>query len=112
MGSDAGFCAASFVGVTVDAAGQADVVRGVYVDGQVEERAEFWVVKGEDAFYDDEGTRGDLVEGVRDAGVCGEVVAGAVNGVALGEGADVGDEELGLEGVGVVEVLFADVSRG
>ncbi len=69
-------------------------------------------MKGEDAFYDDEGTRGDLVEGVGDAGVCGEVVAGAVNGVALGEGADVGDEELGLEGVGVVKILFVAVVEG
>ena len=84
-------------------------VRGVYVDGQVEEWAQVGVVEGEDAFDDDEGAWVDPVEGAGDAGVGAEVVARALDGVALGEGADVGDEELGFEGVGVVEVLFVTV---
>lgn len=104
--ADAPFRAASFSGVAVDAAGEADVVRGVYVDGEVEERAQVGVVEGEDAFDDDEGVWGDFVEGAGDAGVGAEVVNGPPDGVAVGERADVGDEELGLEGVGVVKVAF------
>ena len=110
--ADAGFGAASFVHVAVDAAREADVGRGVYVNGEMVEREEIGVVEGEDAFDDDHGAGCDGGEGFGHAGVGLEVVDGALNGVSLGEGAEVGDEKLGLEGVGVVKVaLVAGVER-
>ena len=63
-------------------------------------------MEGEDAFYDDEGAGDDGGEGVGDATVGFEVVDGSVDGLAFREGAEVGDEELGFEGVRVVEVAF------
>ncbi len=63
-------------------------------------------MEGEDAFYDDHAGGCDGVEGSGDAGVSLEVVNGALDVQAVGQGADVLDEELGLEGVGVVEVEF------
>ncbi len=98
--------AAAVAHVAVDAALQADLVGRVDVDGEVEERVELRVVQGEDAFDDDDVGRGDEVEGACDAGVRLEVVDGAVDGLTLGEGADVFDDEFGLERVGVVEVAF------
>ncbi len=66
----------------------------------------------EDAFDDDVGAGMEGGEGIGNAAVGAEVVDGALDGVALSEGAEVGDEELGLERVGVVEVaLVAGVER-
>jgi hypothetical protein len=69
-------------------------------------------VEGEDAFYDDYAGGCDGVEGSGDAGVGLEVVDGALDGAAFGEGADVLDEELGLEGVGWSKLSWSRVSRG
>ena len=66
----------------------------------------------EDAFDEDEVGGDDGLERAGDAGVRAEVVDRALDGLAGGEGADVLDEELGLERVGVVEVLLvAGVER-
>ena len=98
--------AAALAHVAIDAAVEADFVGGVDVDAEVVEGDELGVVEGEDAFDDDDAGRGDGFERVGDAGVAGEIVYRALDGEAFGEGADVGDDELGFEGVGVVEVLF------
>jgi hypothetical protein len=90
----------------VDAAGEADVVGCVDVDAEVVKRVECGVVEREDSFDENEATGNDGLEGSGDAGVVGEVVDGAVDGVAGGERADVLYEELACEGVGVVEVLL------
>lgn len=106
LGAYAFFGAAAFEHVAVDASGEADVVWGVDVDGEVVEGDEIGVVEGEDAFDDDDGGWGDGIEVVGDAGVGGEVVDGALDGLSAGEGADVLDDEFGLERVGVVEVAL------
>ena len=49
---------------------------------------------------------GDEVERVGDAGVGAEVVDRALDGETGGEDADVREDELGLEGVGMVEVAL------
>ena len=55
--------AAALADVAVDAAGEADLVGGVDVDGEGVEREELGVVEGEDAFDDDDLCGGDEVEG-------------------------------------------------
>ncbi len=108
LGDDGFFGAAALAHVTVDAALEADFVGGVDVDAEVVERVELGVVEGEDAFDENEFGGGDGLEGFGDAGVGGKVVDGALDGMAGGERADVLDDELGFERVGVVEVvLFA-----
>ena len=112
LGYDGFFGAAAFAHIAIDAAVEANFVGGIDVDAEVVERDELGVVEGEDAFDEDDAGGVDEVEGVGDAGVAGEVVYRALDGEAFGERADVGDDELGLEGVGVVEVLFvAGVER-
>jgi hypothetical protein len=96
----------------VDAAPEAEVGGCVDEDADVVERAESVVVKGEDAFDDDDGGGRDPLEGAGDAGVGGEVVDGPLDGAADGEGADVLDDELGFERIGMIEVtLVAFVER-
>ena len=109
---DALLGASAFQHVAVDAAAQADLVGGVHVYGEGVEREELCVVQGEDAFDDDDSGGGDGVKGVGDSGVGGEVVDGPLNGLAGGEGAYVGEDELGLERVGVIEVEGGTVFRG
>jgi len=106
LGDDGFPGAATLADVSVDAAHEADFVGGVDVDAEVVERGEFGVVEGEDAFDEDVACGDDGFEGVGDAGVGGEVVDGALDGEAECEVADVLDEELGLKGVGVVEVAL------
>jgi hypothetical protein len=110
--ADAGFGAAALAHVSVDAALEAEVGGGVDEDADVVKRAEGLVMESEDAFDDHNGGWRDLFEGSGDAGVSGEVVDGALDGAAGGEGADVLDDELGFERVGVIEVaLVAFVER-
>ena len=110
--ADGCFGAAAFTHVAIDAAVEADFVGRVDVDAEVVERDELGIMQREDTFDEDDLGWSDGVEVVGDAGVVGEVVDRALDGAAKGEVADVGDEELGFEGVGVVEVLFvAGVER-
>lgn len=110
--ADGGFGAASFTDVAVDATGEAEVVRGVDVDAEIVESAQAGVVEGEDAF-DDEDLGGEYGFGaVGDAGVGGEVVDGAGDGLVGGERGEVLDEQGVFEGVGVVEVLLGAVGGG
>ena len=98
--------AAAFAHVAVDAAVEANLIGGVDVDAEVVEREKLGVVEGEDAFDEDDAGGGDGVEGVGNAGVAGEIVDGTLDGEALRERSDVVDEELGFEGIGMVEVLL------
>jgi hypothetical protein len=104
--ADGFFGAAAVADVAVDAAAQADVVRGVDVDGEGVERLQLRVVEGEDAFDEDDLFGHDAVEGPGDAGVGLEVVDGARDGFSVREFANVLDDEFGLERVGVVEVAL------
>ena len=104
--------AAAFEDVAVNTTDEAEVVGGVDEDAEVVEGAEFGIVEGEDAF-DEEGGAGLNGLGVGgDAGVGGEVVDGALDGVTGGECAEVLDEEIVLDGVGVVEVLQSALGGG
>jgi hypothetical protein len=103
--ADAGFGTASFAHVAVDAAGEAEVVGGVDIDAEVVEGAERFVVEGEDTFDEEDLSGSDGLGAVGDAGVCGEVVEGTGDGLVIGQGGDVLDEEGVFEGVGMVEVL-------
>jgi hypothetical protein len=106
LGADGFFGAAALAHVAVDAAIEADLVGSVDVDAEVVERYQLGVVEREDAFDEDDASRRDGVEGVGDPGVAGEVVHRALNGQALGEGADVFDDEFGFERIRMVEVLL------
>ena len=98
--------AAALAHVAVDAAVEANLIRGVDIDAEVVEREKLGVVERKDAFDEDHAGGRDGVEGVGNAGVAGEVVDGALDGEALRERSDVLDDELGFEGVGMVEVLL------
>ena len=106
------FGTAALAHVAVDAASEADVMRGFDVDAEVVERDELGEMEREDAFDDDETCGGDGLEGAEDAGVGREIVNGTLDGAAGGERADVLDEELALERIRMVEVLLvAGVER-
>ena len=98
--------AAALAHVAVDAAHQADVVRRVDVDGDVVKRQQLLVVQGENAFDDDDLPWLDAGVAAGDAGMRGEIVDGAVDGLTRGERADVLEDQLGFERVGVVEVAL------
>ena len=78
--------AAALGDVAVDAAGEADAVGGMDVDGGGVEREELGVVEGEDAFDDDDAGGSDGVGLAGDAGVSFEVVDRALDGQAAGRG--------------------------
>ncbi len=103
--ADTLFGAAALADIACDAAEKADLVWGLHVDGDRIERLQLGVVQGENAFHDDYAGRRDGVETVG-ARVGLEVVDGALDGLAVGEFADVFDDEFRFEGVGVVEVLL------
>jgi hypothetical protein len=102
-----------FAHVAIDAALEADLVGGGYLDAEVIERDELGVMESEDAFYDDYARGCDGVKGSGSAGVGFEIVDGALDGVVGGEGADVLDEELGLEGAEgeVGEIAVVEIER-
>jgi len=104
--ADGFFGAAAVADVAVDAAAQADLVRGVDVDGEGVERLQLRVVQGEDAFDDDDWFWHDAVEGSGDAGVGLEVVDGASDGFSVREFANVIEDQFGLQRVGVIEVAL------
>ncbi len=112
LGADGFFGAAALAHVAIDAAVEADFVGGVDVDAEVVERYEFWVVERENAFDEDDAGGDDGVEDAGDAGVVGEIVTRTLDGVAVAEAVDVLDEELGFQGVGVVEVLLVALVEG
>jgi len=112
LGDNGSFRAAAFAHVAIDAALKADFVGGIDVDAEVIERVQLGIVEREDAFDEDKLTGSNRLESTRNAGVRGEVVDGALNGVASCKGADMLNDELGFERVGVVEVTFiAGVER-
>ncbi len=96
----------------MDAADEAEVVGGVDVDAAVVEGAEAGIVEGEDPFDDEGGAGKDGFGAVGDASVGGEVVDGALDGVAGGERAKMLGEEIVLDGVGMVEVLESSLGGG
>jgi hypothetical protein len=106
LGSHRFFRAPALAHVAVDAAVEADLVRSVDVDAEVVERNEIWIVQCEDAFDDDKPGRGDGIKGSQDARVMREVVDGPLDGVTVGQSAEMLDEEFALQRVGVVEVLL------
>ncbi len=75
-------------------------------------RQQAGVVEGEDAFDEDNAGGDEGVGAAGDAGVGAEVVDRALDGLAGGEGADVLEDEFGLEGVRVVEVLEVAIVEG
>lgn len=97
--------APAFGDVAMQAADEAQVGVGVYEDFDVKQLAEADFAEDEDAFDDDDpvGLNGD---GAGRAGVGGEVVNGEFDGVSLAELLDMVDQQVGVEGVGVVEVDF------
>src|ERR1700683_2331401 len=69
-------------------------------------------MKREDAFDEDEAGGGEGIKDAKDAGVGGEIVDGALDGLAGSERAYVLDEQLAFERVRVIEVLLvAGVER-
>jgi hypothetical protein len=69
-------------------------------------------VESEDSFYDDDARRCDDVKGFGDAGVGLEIVNGALDGVAGGQGVDMLDEELGFEEAWWSKLSLSRESRG
>ena len=108
--ADGRFGASALVGVAANAPCEAKGVGGLDVESESEEGAELGEVEGEDAFDEDDGRGLDALR-FGFAGVRGEVVAGPVDRAACDEFAKVGEEELGLEGVRVIEVRAVALLR-
>lgn len=97
--------AAAFGDVTVQTADETEVGVGVDEDFYVKQFAETHFAKDEDAFDDDDpvGLNGD---GAGGAGVGGEVVNGKFDGVPFAKLLNVINEQVRVEGIGMVEVNF------
>lgn len=94
------------------AAVEADLFGGFEEDGKIEVRAELREMQREDAFDDEQGTWRDVFAAILDTEVLGKIVDGGVDGVAGGVFADVGFEELYVDGFrGVVVQLGALLER-
>ncbi len=92
-----GLRAATLADVTMDAPGEADLVRRVDVDRDVVERQELWVVQGEDTLDNHNGTGMDGGECALDARMGAEIIDRPLNRTTLRELSQMSDEELGLE---------------
>ena len=104
--------AAALAYIAVDAAGEADGVRRVDEDGEVEALAERGRVEGEDAFDDEDGCGVDTGGAVENSGVRAEVVEGSLDEVVEGEFVEVMEEQVKLDRVRVVEVLLRALLEG
>ncbi len=102
--ANGGFGAAALANVPMDATGEADGVWRVDEDRTVKESAQGGVVKGEDAFHEDDGSGLDALGVAADAGVSAEVIDGAVDGDPSEERGEVLDEQIDLKRVRVIEV--------
>lgn len=104
-------CAASFLCVAFKTTRQADVCVGVDVNFEIEEAAQIGIFKEENAFYNDDGC-GWEGRGFGFARMGGEVVDGDFYGMALNQVLQMGDEQVGFEGVGMVKVGLGALLNG
>jgi len=103
--------APSFRNVALEAADQADVIRCVDENANIEEVAQFRLDKEQDTLHQDDGLGQDGARVSRPA-VGGEVVDRLFNGQPVLQPPDVGDEQAGFQGVRMVKVGAAVLGAG
>ena len=103
--------ASAFLDIAGESSDEAQIVVGIDEDLDVHEFSERFDIEDEDAFEHDDGGGFD-VDGFFFAAVFFVGVAGFFDGLHGAQGGEMGHEEFGIEGVGVVEVDLLSLFGG